>query len=368
MELIAARMNFKPMYQISRTNNTLSNLMTQLVRSHTDIAIGAIPPENDRHKLVDFTHPYIDESITWCVPASEETPRWKNFLFSFSPEAWLVIFIAYIMSSIATWLLSRNDPQEPRMYKNLKVLIWLYSVLINMPLQTQPVSGSLRYVILAWILFCFIANVTFQTFLMSALTKPIYEVQMATFEDLVQTGLKYGIIDSHRPFYKKDVKYKDIVDTALTCDDINECLFNVSMKKDLAIALPRSNLKLANHFVDRYGRPLIYPFESDIITYPIEMLMTKGFPLLEKINMNILTIKEIGLIEKWRSDYVRNSAGSGDVSVDDDDADEEEPLGIVQMQVAFLVLGIGTSWASVAFFMELLLAPRFKKTVDVKSF
>ena len=81
------------------------------------------------------------------------------------------------------------------------------------------------------------------------------------------------------------------------CPSVKDCLDDISMNRDGALAMSRNQFDfIKGAYKDETGNFKLKSLATNIVTVPIEMLLSKGNPLLARLNSNLLYIIETGLI------------------------------------------------------------------------
>lgn len=102
-------------------------------------------------------------------------------------------------------------------------------------------------------------------------------------------------------------------------------------------------------FRDRYGNYQLKTLKTNIVTVPLEMLLSKGNPLLPRIDEILLMTSEFGLIGYWTQKItMRHSA---------DEKEQHQPETVLtfdNLRGGFLLWFVGILLATMAFCGELL--------------
>lgn len=89
-----------------------------------------------------------------------------------------------------------------------------------------------------------------------------------------------------------------------TCDNINNCLRDLSYDKSLGVGVPRQYVVHSKTFLT--NNIYCFDYHEHIESRQASILIRRDFNLLTFINKHILMLSEHGLIEKWSNDYQMN--------------------------------------------------------------
>jgi hypothetical protein len=174
---------------------------------------------------------------------------------------------------------------------------------------------------------------------------PGFERKINTEDDLLDSGIRYGYTDD----YGRVINNITIRNGASNCVNHNACLENVikygnfvTISDPFHVDYYRTNLSWHDIHLP------VCTMEEDILKVSIVMYLTKGHPLLERINKVTRGIVEAGMVVKWKNElmYMRRiqsiSYYGRDFATGSDDLDKKYvAFTIFQLQSAFFVLLIG---------------------------
>lgn len=364
LKTIANVANFTIVYSLSDKeqdwgylgrNRSSTGMMRSILDEEVDIGIGALAPMLNRHQYFDTSVPYLFDSTTWCIPHSSPLPKWKSLLIVFQSTTWILLFTSYFFITFAMKLLSlNNQKQTPTYYKSVtSTLLVNFAILLGLTVKTLPKPTKIRLLLILWVLVSLNLNSAYQSSLISVLTQPNYEKQIEEFDELIQ---KYNI-GLVPPTFKFLGNYgRESLDKRswVLCDNVKRCLDRTAYDKDLIIGLPRMYMVyVSKTYVSKRGEALVYWSKDNIVSYPIEMIMVKGFYLLKRINQLVDKILEAGLISKWTNDFLKFKRKK-DFSEEDDLDDGDVILTVKHLEGAFIILLYGLGLASFVFVLEII--------------
>lgn len=369
MNTIAEYANFTVRYRITQKKqdfgDMLSNgtatagLLRELVQKNVDIGIAALAATKKRMTYLDYTISYATDSITWCVPTAELEPQWLSIIKILNLNTWLATMAAFVTVILIIWTISMYSLNESATFRNFgSCSLYMFRTTLGIPVHTLPKDTHVRIVYLMWIIYSFYLCGAFQSSLVSKLTDPSHVKQISTLQDMFKARMNIGYLPIAAKYFEDNSslvsrivrKYGEV------CDDAEECLNRVALQRDFALALPRLYLLyVSERYWDKSGKSLIYWFKANTVSYPVQMFVYKGFPLLKTLNKVISRINAGGFTMKWLEEAMMGYSSRWKVllvaATDDDGADA---LTFQHMQGAFTILAIGLSLGTVSFIGEQL--------------
>lgn len=361
LNTIAQKMNFRVIYSLSEKDfdwgnmdDEASGMMATVLKGEADIGFGGVGSYHKRHKYFESSTTYFKEVVTWCIPRAKELRKWKCLLVSFKISTWVSIIIIFILTSLAIKFQSIRKTNEHASYRKFpEIFLTNFSILLGVTIRRLPKSLRIRILIMSWAFICLNVTTFYQSTLISLLTNPIYEDQPETYEELLEAGYSFGIVPPLLRFFE-DIPYKDMPHWE-RCFNVAKCLDRTAFKRDLVVVVPRSFLIAILRVYIQKGEILIYWPGVSLVEFPVEMIMTKGFFLLERINEFITRIKETGLILKWIQQFLLFHPELLEIEEDiDDDTKDSVILTVQHLEGAFIFLGIGLGFATMVFVLERL--------------
>ena len=82
-----------------------------LIFYRADIALGALSVMAEREAFIDFTIPYYDlVGLSILMKRTSEETFLFKFMEVFEMEVWLLILLAYVVTSILMWIFDKLSP------------------------------------------------------------------------------------------------------------------------------------------------------------------------------------------------------------------------------------------------------------------
>lgn len=316
--------------------------------------VGGFHENSISRKILSSTIPFYQDDLTWCVPPADLASNLTNAFGIFNWITWLVTLFILLATG---WIFLAYSRYE--MHQNNENIVW--SVLMSLSFTIGNPSHYFPQRVLPQIFLLFVLfygthfNVFYHSFLITVMTRPKYEPQVANMYMAVHQGFRfYGNEDTLAHFQSKqnDTTSISIVNNFITCLDLEKCLLYIKNDKKVAIAVSRHHAD--NNEVIPRSQMYCFAKKDNIYTYSVSMLTKKQYHLLDKVNSIVRTISESGLLHKWESES--SNAAEEESSAD---ANSEGPHGnaiklkIEHVQAGFLLLGIGSILGAIILLLEI---------------
>lgn len=366
LNTIANAANFKVNYTLSPTeidigriveNNSRvvsTGLLAALINGEVDIGLGCLGSTPIRYKYLDFSVPYIYDRLVWCVPHAKNTPKWKCIFDIFHLSTWSLTLLTIILATICLWMRSYNTQLESTSFRILEnCSLNMFATFLGISVRIQPKTGVNRCFFMIWIIFSLHLTICYQTGLVSVLTSPSYEKQISSVEEIFTDGLPFGTISSAMRYFdnQQDWRMKRVHEHGIECSDPVTCMRKVAEERNYAFAFSKLFIQFVEgRFVTANGEPELYTFKDRIVLLMGLMPMSRGFPLMQRINDLLVRITEAGFLHFWFSNLKETPAiiAKGVNS-------NQLKLSLDNLQGAFFLLAIGILLASLVFIVELVL-------------
>ncbi|KFB38749.1 hypothetical protein ZHAS_00006149 [Anopheles sinensis] len=358
LDTITARMRLVPVYNVieaSRatariTADNQTGLYADVIQRRTDLMIGGLYENPISRKLLSATIPYYQDDLTWCVPTARHAPKWLNVFIIFNIWTWLIaIFIIFAAAA----LIYRFNYVEG-LYRENYTWVLLQSLAFSLSVYAHywPRRVSIRFFLIGYMFYGLHWNAAYHSFLISVLTRPRYEMQIATVEQAIEAGFRFSGAESTLPhFDKPDAISRHLAAVYRVCPRMDECLALLRTERLQAVAISRAHSSNSRSIGE--AEMYCFPKTDNIYTYSVSMLAKKDFHLLPKVNDLIRRISESGLLGKWQkeSEKIRIDEGGEDDNVG---ADGQTILRLDHIEGAFLLGAVGLGLSLVAFVGELV--------------
>lgn len=300
--------------------------------------------------VVDFDGGFVhltDISV-WWAPIALPIAQWKSITTIFSGYVWLAILIVLIVNGISFWI-TGHKRESTSSYNDivLCMMVSLYSLLQGS--VESPNTWILRSIFIIWYMSCLLLFTAYQSQLVSILTSPLYDHQINSLEEVVNSSLGYGMFVGAALAFDDPTNWvhTKIMKNYFQCPLSNFCFNRTAYQRDFVTL---RNLRNSRYLIPRLytsptGKVLVYRFDYDSLGIWVRFYTTKGFPWLDRINHLIMLLASNGLIAKWDSD-----ASFYIPKIESESA--HAPLTLNHLQGAFYILSVGVSSAFFAALCE----------------
>lgn len=364
VQSIAQQANFSPKFHILDEsenwgrifphNKSGTGMMGEFMKHHTDIAVGSLKPDYERHKTFDFTVQYMEDTTVWVVLIADEIPNWRKIFLVFTPTVWTLTAVAYLLSSILVYFLGKaaltKDQKEHVLFRSLHgALFAMYGIFV-VNSTGFAYTTRLRNFVFFWSLFCIHWYTAYTTSLVSLMTSPIHVEKLRNFEDLKRSKFQFGMTLPTTKYFisQNDSIGSYVLENVQLCNSTKICLHRLTKEKKFSIAISQRYLEYVINEFKEEGKSIVRVLDDKIVQTPIEMLMFKGNPLLNRFNDLLLRIVEAGLITVWTKQIQR------DVIRQDFKTNENLPLSLGHLQGAFFLLLFGLIVSFICFTIQIL--------------
>lgn len=370
LNTMAEMANFSVVYTISDIvqdwgaisyNGTASGALLYLKNEQADVAISSFAVSIETNRYFDSIIYALPEALNWCVPRAPLIPQWKNILVVLSVDTIMLLLAAYVIISCCIWRLSLSNPEESDFYKKLvNCLQNSLSILVNSSANIQPKSTLVRCLFLLWIFFSLHLSVGYQSSLMGVFAKTNHQKQINTFQEIFENKLKLWLLPTARPYFlSDDVESLKVLKNWKDCTDINICLHKTAYDRDSATCTPRLYQQfVTRRYVSKDGEPLLYCFKESIVTYPLQMLLRKGYPLKEYFNDLAGRILSSGLITHWIKRILTQQTITDDTVIDVEENSKGFNITITHLYLLFAHLALGYTLAFITLLLEIYVHKR----------
>lgn len=264
---------------------------------------------------------------------------------------WNLLFVSIIIFTL-TWILLEgyihHVPDKTRF------IFWMLAIFLQ---NAYPMRGKyIRSMLIYWAWFSLVISISFNANFFTVLTTPHYEDRIETLTDAAQKPyIRFGFLAAFEPIvatYSPTLMARVVMNHE-DCTLSFKCLNDTIRSKDMIVAKTYSLAKfyMTKFYVDATGKPLIYSLPSPLSYYNINMIMLKGYPVLERFNQLIMRMKMNGLISKWVKEF--ETAKQTKQGHEHSTALASSFISLDKAWLAFIVWSVGCGASFVVFLKEI---------------
>ncbi|KAL1492274.1 hypothetical protein ABEB36_012749 [Hypothenemus hampei] len=347
----------------NRSTHQWDGVIRQIIIGNADLGITDLTITSERENAVDFTMPFMNLGISILYKKPEPMPpSLFMFLSPFSTGVWLMLGVAYILVSIAIFIMGRLSPSEwnnpfpcledPDYFVNqftIKNSLWFtIGGLLQQGSELAPISISTRTASGFWWFFVLIIVSSYTANLAAFLTVETLVTPFKNIDELAtQSEIKYGA----------------------KIQGATESFFRVSnyMKEHPNEMTNENEEGIRRVECENYA----FLMESTTIEYVIErhcslaqvggLLDDKGYGIAMKkdsfyrneLSTAVIKLQETGILTKLKIKWWKEKTEGGTCSAKSE-ISEAEALDLKNVGGVFLVLFVGAILAFFGSFIEML--------------
>ncbi|XP_034173530.1 glutamate receptor ionotropic, kainate 2 isoform X1 [Osmia lignaria lignaria] len=363
----------------SKQKKKWTGMLGKIIAGEADLAITDLTITSEREAAVDFTMPFMNLGISILYRKPRKTPpSLFSFLSPFSAGVWWYLIGAYILVSVALFVVGRlcpaewNNPypciEEPEELENqftFKNSLWFtIGSIMQQGSEIAPIGLSTRMMASSWWFFCLIMVSSYTANLAAFLTVETLVSPFSNVEELAKKKtIKYGAKtggstltffknsahskDSNYSTYKEMYDYmKENEDEVLTQD--NDSGLKKVLMEDYAFLMESSSIE---YITERYCNVTQIGGLLDAKGYGIAM--KKDSPYRHALNTAVLKLQQSGLITELKTKWWTQKRGGGKCREDSGQSMAEE-LDLDNVGGVFLVLTVGVAVSFFYTIFELL--------------
>jgi hypothetical protein len=344
-------------------NNSWTGMKGLIYERTADVAFGALLLEKELCTVFDCTNSYLITGVSWYVPRAKKVDNWRSLYRVFTPAIWLVFFVVCVVVALLLWQMAKlksgarmyNCVIETSSYSNFSnCLSNVWAAMVGVSVSKMPVNFRLRILFLLWLFYCTHMNVVYLSFLSTFLIHPGFQHQVRNVEELLESGMEYGYNMGFDKYFTDPTDWRlvNILAHRRSCGR-EECLDRMATGGDFAVLaadLPMQYLTTYK-YLDSRGQSVFYTFQDQFVGTNFVMYLTKGSPLLVRMNRIIRSVVEAGLLTHWFSEMKTSSRLSHANLTQEEDA---TLLTLSHLQPAFTFLMFELGICVAVFVAELI--------------
>jgi hypothetical protein len=308
----------KEIWPVKLENGTWTGALGEVFDKKADIAFSGLSINLDRLIYFDVTKVYHFSGFHWVVPCAEPLERVTSISRVFSASVWLLTLFMLILSAgfmyyVSTWLPKFiEEADHYRTVSNCFYNVW--ATFLGIAVPKTPITDHLKIFFFTLLWYSLAIDTVFQAFVTSYLIEPVFQKQISSLEELIESGIEYGYYPGIDVLLSNtsDWRFKEIMSNRIPCYG-NSCLARAIGKKDFATISDAMHTEYMKAYAahDSYGRSAVCSFDQESMVRLVAMFLEKGSFLTEDINRVINVAIEAGLSKFWWKnilDATRNKA------------------------------------------------------------
>jgi hypothetical protein len=320
------------------------------------------------------TFPHLFTTLKWYVPCAKHIPRQGNFTKVFAWSLWLAMALVSLTSVLVTFWMYKGC-SETRSLSECFLTVWAVTLGVSVP--QIPRRCELRVFFLFSVCYSLAISTVFQCFFTSFLVDPGLQDQISSMEEMVQSGIAYGIPRTEEFLWcnmtqfnrgvcdrvtvsqtNKLLYYRNFIETgdsALLAYDLEMDVVLSCLKKTRACSVSNGFIEVmfAVSFTNGTKSVLYEPFNAVVIRMfeagITEKLKNDCFAELRRSWQNSFFITHLKEEMRKQNFSLENSTDSGNIY---DNTDEYFVFSTSHLRMAFYMFGLGNAMSLVVFIGE----------------
>ncbi|XP_014776235.1 glutamate receptor ionotropic, kainate 2 [Octopus bimaculoides] len=291
-------------YGIKDPDGNWNGMIEAIRTNQADLGVGALSVTSERDKVVDFSLGIMTTGITILINRPRGTQHIFQFLVSFSAHLWLAIFGTVVGVSILFIIL--DYPNQERKFTVKETLWFSIGTLMTRGTDFSPNRTSQRILTAGYTFFVLVIVSTYTANLAAFLTMPSLEKPINSLEDLEVSSMPWGTVKDSNTMAVIRNMYPRLYDrlhesgvflnATAAIENVNSSVFAFVFDYQII-----SHASMTYCDTVKVGTP-VFIMEHGIAMKENALYKTK-------INIELLKMKEEGLIEKmnkrWWQDLNR---------------------------------------------------------------
>nr|XP_045584152.1 glutamate receptor ionotropic, kainate glr-3-like isoform X1 [Procambarus clarkii] len=349
-------------------NGTFDGVIGMVQRQSVDFAVSGFTVNYLRSIVIDFSHPFYDESLTILIPAPRQENDVLAFLKPYSWQVWSATAGSVLVVGPLMWVLATAGtlpavyPHNTRKAR-YSVLTYVWACAISLVSQSCRMRQTepMRVLYGAWWTLALVLIYTYNSTLTSFLLVPRTTALISSLEQLADQRKVLWTLRAGTPF-------TDLVMSAHPPSTYYKIGRLVKERPDLLVQgdLPGASAVLQGGRVFIKEKSwLDFAIEADFLAtnkcrlaQVNQLFYTTGFawpfpkdsPFLQLFNHEILKLSQSGLLSAWKKQFWPrpNRCTSGKIAA----TSGPKELQLKNFTGHFLVLGVGVGLASLVLLVE----------------
>jgi hypothetical protein len=311
---VTRAMNFTPVFLEPRVGDFVQvrvEVFMEMAQGMVDLTVGTHPLHPLLVTVGDATRPYYEMIMRWWVPCAAPATRTDKVTAIFTPSVWVSVMIVFILTATAFWRTALQDGEDRAAFRTFtRNFYTVWAVFLGVSVQTLPTTHRLRSMFLLYVWYSFAMSTVLQVLFISFLVNPGYEKGINTFQDLVESGLKFATDARMMSFANASGywEYLNLQQSTDTCSPIDECLKHLVTHKNITTVSSALQFQYVLATLGKTEDKARYlcTIPETVDTTKFALYVSKGNPLLPTIDAWIQRAIESGIVCKYWSQFVWN--------------------------------------------------------------
>ncbi|KAJ4428427.1 hypothetical protein ANN_24464 [Periplaneta americana] len=305
--LLAQKMNMTVIFippTLTMDVEPIITVFNEVMSGMSDILIGTLPLSGSIKGLFDPTAHISYTALRWVVPCPKQISRFSRISKMYNESVWIAMILTFVVTTVIFWLNAKHTSDARRFQNLANVFYGTWAVCMSVSVPFMPKNSKLRILFFIYVCYCLAVSNVFQAFFMSYLVEPGYHKGIETFEDILSSGLSFGMFSAFK-FFMQTTSYDDhkrLTSHEVDCNALDKCVERVLFQGDITTVATTDLVKYMASLngIPPWMRVECYVKEA-IFSSAAIMYLRKGSPLLNRLNLLLKRCFEAGIPDKkWR--------------------------------------------------------------------
>ena len=316
----------------------------------TDMVFGTFPHVVGEVNNAEPIFPYFAMKYNWFFPCPKPFSRLQRISYIFSPSVWVAIVVVLFLVTVTSWCLA-NQSNDIRSYTTMSSALYnIWAVIVGVSVTGMPRSLRLKVLFVVFVLYFSAISTVFQTFLTSFLADPGYENQLASLDDILDSGIEFGYPEGSEVFFYESsvLRHKEVLERAEICSTYEVCIDRIRMTGNFALYAPVWAAQIYTNAINDHSTVCLLN-DDDYDFFFLTTYVQKGRFFLESLNKFVSLYIESGMIHRNVKDSVyipRRVLNNTDAS------DGYFVFNLSRLSIAFYILFFGHGVSFLLFLCE----------------
>ncbi|KAK4419736.1 Glutamate receptor 1.2 [Sesamum alatum] len=324
-------------------NGSYSDLLYQVYLQSFDAAVGDITITSDRLAYVDFTVPYSELGVGFIVKLDDKDPWF--FLKPLNADLWIMSACFFVLTGFIVWLIEHriNEEFQGPPSKQIGTLLWFAASTLVYAHREKLQSNVSRFVVGVWLFVVLILTSSYIANLSSLLTVAQIKLAKSDYIGYTADSLVGGIM------VKNNLNFTDNRLKSYQSPEEYDAALRYGSKRGGVSAII-DEVPYIKVFLARYPHDYTM-IKSSLTTGGFGFAFPKGSPLVHDMSRAIAQLREEGRLVEMEKRWFKSRQSW---QSQDSEQSNLNTLSVANFVGLFLISGISTSIAVVAFLIFLL--------------
>ncbi|XP_046381328.2 glutamate receptor ionotropic, delta-2-like [Haliotis rufescens] len=353
---------------VSGDLNNYTGLLGMLQREEIDLIANPMGYSGERDYVADFL-PFVHESYNGMIlrdtqgssklsSALTDPFRWQVYAVGGGTLLGVLLLYLAIEWSNPFYQDTTSVAKRLKPAGALDTAVYLFGSALHQGGVHLPVSSSGRILVSFWWLFIIVMTSAYSGNLIASLTVTRKTPPFSSLEDVfTDANLKIGLLGGvilHRTIEtSNDSKLIGLWERIVASKDADNDIFNHNISVHMKKVMTENYAFLNDVFeLEVYVKTLcdVYILKEQFLPQQYSLLLQQGSPLTDMFSKEILTVREIGLMEYWLRKWNPKLNDSACPSTEKG----AKPIGLEKLAAALLALLVGVLFSGMCLLIELV--------------